>query len=107
MAKRLWAAVVAVMIVMMCGLSFAAKDAKDVKTAPAPAPVPAKASEPIKIGAIFAVTGPAANLAPRKKKPPGCLSTKSMRKAASRREALLIIKDSQGSPEKAVSLPNS
>lgn len=104
MAKRLWAAVVAVMIVMMCGLSFAAKDAKDAKAAPAPAPAPAKVSEPIKIGAIFAITGPAANLgAPEEKTAQMLVDEINARGGIKGEKLLLIIKDSQGSPEKAVS----
>ena len=59
MFKRL-AALAAAMLVMACGTLFA-KDAKE-------AAAPAKTPEPIKIGAIFAVTGPAAFLgAPEQK----------------------------------------
>ena len=102
MARRMWAAVVAIMIVMLCGLSFAAKDAKDAKAAPAPAP--AKVSEPIKIGAIFAVTGPAANLGAPEEKTARMLVDEINAKGGIKGEKLLlIIKDSQGSPEKAVS----
>ena len=104
MAKRLWAAIVVVMVVMLCGLSFAAKDAKEAKAAPAPAPAPAKVSEPIKIGAIFAVTGPAAFLgAPEEKTAQMLVDEINAKGGIKGQKLLLIIKDSQGSPEKAVS----
>ena len=104
MVKRLWAAVIAAMIVMLCGLSFAQKDSKDAKAAPAPVPAPAKAPEPIKIGAIFAVTGPAANLgAPEEKTAQMLVDEINAKGGIKGHKLLLIIKDSQASPEKAVS----
>jgi len=97
MAKRLWAAVVAAMIMALCGWSFAAKDEKV-------APAPIKVSEPIKIGAIFAVTGPAANLgAPEEKTARMLVDEINAKGGVKGQKLLLIIKDSQGSPEKAVS----
>ena len=97
MAKRLWAAVVAAMIMALCGWSFAAKDEKA-------APAPIKVSEPIKIGAIFAVTGPAANLgAPEEKTARMLVDEINAKGGVKGQKLLLIIKDSQGSPEKAVS----
>ena len=100
MAKRLWAAIVAAMIVALCSWSFAAKDEK----AALPAPAPTKVSEPIKIGAIFAVTGPAANLgAPEEKTARMLVDEINAKGGVKGQKLLLIIKDSQGSPEKAVS----
>jgi len=108
MAKRLWGGGRCRMIVMMCGLSSRPKNAKDVKTAPAPAPVPAKASEPIKIGAIFAVTGPAANLgAPEEKTARMLVDEINGERRHQGEKLLLIIKDSQGSPRRRFLLPNS
>jgi branched-chain amino acid transport system substrate-binding protein len=136
MFKRRLAAMTAVIVVLMFGLSFAAGDAKDAKAAPAPAPVkaaaapatapaptpakaaaapapapakaaapaPAKALEPIKIGAIFAVTGPASFLGAPEEKTANMLVDEINAKGGIKGQKLvLLIKDSQGSPEKAVS----
>jgi branched-chain amino acid transport system substrate-binding protein len=122
MTRRSWTAVVAATVLMMCSLSFAAKDAKPAKPAatptpapaaepakaapatPAPAATPAKAAEPIKIGAIFAVTGPAANLGAPEEKTAQMLVDEINAKGGIKGQKLtLIIKDSEGSKEKAVS----
>jgi branched-chain amino acid transport system substrate-binding protein len=107
MTRRMWAAVTAAMIVGMCGFSLYAKDAKADKTpvqAPAPAAAPAKASEPIKIGAIFAVTGPAAFLgSPEEKTANMLIEEINAKGGVNGQKLILIIKDSQGSAEKAVS----
>jgi branched-chain amino acid transport system substrate-binding protein len=108
MTRRSWAAVFAAAVLMMCSLSFAAKDAKPAKAAPAAAPAPAPAAapaaEPIKIGAIFAVTGPAAFLgAPEQKTAQMLVDEINAKGGVKGQKLVLIIKDSQGSPEKAVS----
>jgi branched-chain amino acid transport system substrate-binding protein len=121
MTRRICAAMAAAMIVGMCSLSFAADtkpakpapapaaaDVKAAKAAPAPAAVPAaapvKAAEPIKIGAIFAVTGPAAFLGAPEEKTAQMLVDEINAKGGIKGQKLtLIIKDSQGSAEKAVS----
>ena len=130
MFKRGVAAMTATIVVMMCSLSFAAGDVKDTKApTPAPAPAPvratvapaataapapakaatpagstAKAGEPIKIGAIFAVTGPAANLgAPEQKTAQMLVDEINAKGGVKGQKLVLLIKDSQGNPEKAVS----
>ena len=95
MFKRL-AALAAAMLVMACGTLFA-KDAKE-------AAAPAKTPEPIKIGAIFAVTGPAAFLgAPEQKTAQMLVDEINAAGGVKGQKLVLLIKDSQGSPEKAVS----
>jgi branched-chain amino acid transport system substrate-binding protein len=107
MTRRSWTAAIAATIMMMCSLSFAAKDAKPAKpapAAPAPAAAPAKAVEPIKIGAIFAITGPAAFLgAPEEKTAQMLVDDINAKGGIKGQKLVLIIKDSQGSPEKAIS----
>jgi branched-chain amino acid transport system substrate-binding protein len=119
MSKRNIAAMTAAIVVMMCGLSFAAGDTKDAKAAApaapakaavtpavaaAPAAAPVKAGEPIKIGAIFAVTGPASFLgAPEEKTARMLVDDINVKGGVKGQKLVLLIKDSQGSPEKAVS----
>jgi branched-chain amino acid transport system substrate-binding protein len=107
MTRRSWTAVVAATVLMMCSLSFAAKDVKPAKAAPAapaPAAEPAKAAEPIKIGAIFAITGPASFLGAPEEKTAQMLVDEINAKGGIKGQKLqLIIKDSQSKPENAVS----
>jgi branched-chain amino acid transport system substrate-binding protein len=120
MSKRCSAAMVAVFVVLMCGLTFAAGEAKDTKaaapapakaavapaavTTPAPSQVPAKPGDPIKIGAIFAVTGGAANLgAPEEKTARMLVDDINAKGGIKGQKLVLIIKDSQSKPENAVS----
>jgi branched-chain amino acid transport system substrate-binding protein len=120
MTKRFWTSL-AVTVLLSYGLSFAADtkpakpapapaatDVKAAKAAPAPAAAPAaapaKAAEPIKIGAIFAVTGPASFLgAPEEKTAQMLVDEINAKGGVKGQKLVLIIKDSQGSPEKAVS----
>lgn len=77
------------------------------KTTDAPA-TPAKsttAGEPIKIGAIFAVTGPAANLGePEAKTAEMCVEKLNSEGGINGRKIQLLMKDSGSTPDKAVSL---
>src|SRR5271157_781819 len=110
MTRRIWALCCAA--VMMSALNlFAAGGAKDAKASPAPAAAPApatapaaKAAEPIKIGAIFAVTGPAANLgAPEQKTAQMLVDEINAKGGVKGQKLVLVIKDSQSKPENAVS----
>lgn len=93
MAMRIKVALIAAMVVMMWSASFAG----DTKAA-------AGAAEPIKIGAIFAVTGPAASLgAPEEKTAQMLVEAINAKGGIKGHKVVLVIKDSQGSPEKAVS----
>jgi branched-chain amino acid transport system substrate-binding protein len=75
------------------------------KTAPATPAKPAASSEPIKIGAIFAVTGPAANLgAPEAKTADMLVERLNNAGGISGRKIQLISKDSGSLSDKAVSL---
>ncbi|HUI93942.1 MAG TPA: ABC transporter substrate-binding protein [Chitinivibrionales bacterium] len=111
MTRRSWIAAVAALVVVMCSFSFALekpadKSAKDTKASPAAAPAaaPAKAAEPIKIGAIFAITGPAANLgAPEEKTAQLVVDDINAKGGVKGQKLVLVIKDSQGKPENAVS----
>ncbi len=89
MSKQILAAIVIIMMVMMWGMSFAED---------------AKAAEPIKIGAIFAVTGPAAFLgAPEQKTVQMVVDEINAKGGINGQKLEIIIKDSKASPEKAVS----
>ena len=123
MSKRGIAAMIAAIAITMCGSSFAAGDAKDTKAAspasqtstkaagvaPAAAAAPAvqapaKAGEPIKIGAIFAITGGASFLgAPEQKTAQMLVDDINAKGGIKGQKLVLLIKDSQGNPEKAVS----
>ncbi|HEX7510458.1 MAG TPA: ABC transporter substrate-binding protein [Chitinivibrionales bacterium] len=93
MLKQWTMAVVAAAAIMTCGASFAKEAA-----------APAKVQEPIKIGAIFAVTGPASFLgAPEEKTAQMLVEKINASGGIKGRKLALLIKDSQGSPEKAVS----
>jgi len=64
----------------------------------------AKVVEPIKIGAIFSVTGPASNLgAPEYKTAQMLVDEINAAGGILGRQVVLILKDSQGDPEKAIS----
>jgi branched-chain amino acid transport system substrate-binding protein len=82
-----------------------ATDAPSGKTAPA---TPAKSvaqGEPIKIGAIFAVTGGAANLgAPEAKTAEMCVERLNNAGGINGRKIQLLVKDSGSTPDKAISL---
>jgi branched-chain amino acid transport system substrate-binding protein len=102
MVTRRSAAMIAAIVVALCGLSFAAGEAAVAK-APAPSAA-AKTSDPIKIGAIFAVTGPAANLgAPEQKTAQMLVDDINAKGGIKGQKLVLIIKDSQSKPENAVS----
>jgi len=89
MSKQILAAIVIIMMVMMWGMPFAGD---------------AKAAEPIKIGAILAVTGPAAFLgAPEQKTIEMLVDEINANGGINGQQLELIIKDSKASPEKAVS----
>jgi len=89
MRKRILVVIVVAMMVVMWGMSFAQN---------------AKGAEPIKIGAIFAVTGPAAFLgAPEQKTAQMLVDEINAQGGIKGQKLVLIVKDSQGSPEKAVS----
>jgi branched-chain amino acid transport system substrate-binding protein len=106
MSKRMWAVIVALCAVVLWSFSVFAKDAKEAAPAPAKeAPKEAvKTAEPIKIGAIFAVTGPAAFLgAPEQKTAQMLVDDINGKGGIKGQKLVLLIKDSQGSPEKAVS----
>jgi branched-chain amino acid transport system substrate-binding protein len=65
---------------------------------------PAGAAEPIKIGAILAVTGPASNLgAPEARTLEMLVEQQNARGGVNGRPIQLLLKDSGGTPEKAVS----
>ncbi len=113
MTRRIGALCCAAFLVSALNLS-AAGGAKDTKASPAPAPTPAaspapvaapaKAAEPIKIGAIFAVTGPAANLgAPEERTAQMVVDEINAKGGIKGQKLVLVIKDSQGKPENAVS----
>ncbi len=103
MTRRLWALCSAVLIMGAYTFSFS-ENAKDAKSAPAPAAAGANAAEPIKIGAIFAVTGPASNLGSPEEKTARMLVDEINAKGGVKGHKLvLIIKDSQSKPENAVS----
>ncbi len=64
----------------------------------------AESSKPIKIGAIFSVTGPASNLgAPEEKTARMLVDKINASGGVNGRKLELVVKDSAGSPEKAVS----
>jgi branched-chain amino acid transport system substrate-binding protein len=66
---------------------------------------PAAETPPIKVGAIFAVTGPAANLgAPEARTAEMLVEKINQGGGINGRKIQLIVKDSAGSPEKAISL---
>ena len=89
MRKRMLAAMVVVMMVVIGGMSFVCN---------------VYAAEPLKIGAILAVTGPAAFLgAPEQKTAQMLVEAINAKGGVNGQKLALIIKDSQGSPEKAVS----
>ena len=89
MSKQILAAIVMIMMVMMGSMSFV----EDVK-----------AAEPIKVGAILAVTGPAAFLgAPEQKTLQMLVDEINAKGGINGQQVELIIKDSKASPEKAVS----
>jgi branched-chain amino acid transport system substrate-binding protein len=93
MKLRIWAALVSAMVVVMASMSFAAEAKKAAASA-----------EPIKIGAIFAVTGPAAFLgAPEEKTAQMLVEEINAKGGVNGHKLVLVIKDSQGNPEKAVS----
>jgi branched-chain amino acid transport system substrate-binding protein len=101
----MWALCCAAMIMSTWTLSSAA-EAKDAKAAPAPAPAaaPAKAADPIKIGALFAVTGPAANLgSPEAKTAQMLVDEINAKGGVKGHKLVLVIKDTQSKPENAVS----
>jgi branched-chain amino acid transport system substrate-binding protein len=92
MIRRSWIAAVAALVVMMCTLSFAAGEK------------PAKDAKPIKIGAIFAVTGPASFLgAPEQKTAQMVVDEINAKGGIKGQKLVLVIKDSQSKPENAVS----
>jgi branched-chain amino acid transport system substrate-binding protein len=101
----MWAACIAALIATACSLSLAAKDDKAAPTpSPAPAGAPTKTAEPIKIGALFAVTGPAANLGSPEEKTARMLVDDINSKGGIKGHKLaLVIKDTQSKPENAVS----
>jgi branched-chain amino acid transport system substrate-binding protein len=75
---------------------------KTATTVPATAPAQ---GEPIKIGAIFAITGPAANLGePEAKTAEMCVERLNAAGGISGHKVQLIVKDSGSTPDKAVSL---
>ncbi len=89
MSKRLVVAVASACLLAMRSLSFCAD---------------AKATEPLKIGAIFAITGPASFLgAPEDKTARMVVDDINAKGGIKGQKLVLVIKDSQGSPEKAVS----
>jgi len=89
MSKQILTAIVIVMMVMMWGMPFVEK---------------AHAAEPIKVGAILAVTGPAAFLgAPEEKTLQMLVDEINANGGINGHMLELIVKDSQASPEKAVS----
>jgi branched-chain amino acid transport system substrate-binding protein len=101
----MWALCCAAMILSTWTLS-SASEAKDAKTAPAPAPAaaPAKPADPIKIGALFAVTGPAANLgSPEAKTAQMLVDEINAKGGVKGHKLVLVIKDTQSKPENAVS----
>ncbi len=105
MTRRTWAACIAALIAMTCSVSLAAKDDKAASTpSPAPSGAPTKTAEPIKIGALFAVTGPAANLGSPEEKTARMLVDEINAKGGVKGHKLvLVIKDTQSKPENAVS----
>jgi branched-chain amino acid transport system substrate-binding protein len=105
MSKRMWAAIVALLAVVAWSVSIFAADAAKQPAPAKEAPKEAvKTAEPIKIGAIFAVTGPAAFLgAPEQKTAQMLVDDINAKGGIKGQKLVLLIKDSQGSPEKAVS----
>jgi branched-chain amino acid transport system substrate-binding protein len=88
MRTRILVGIVVAMMVVMGGMSFV-RDAQGTE---------------IKIGAIFAVTGPAAFLgAPEQKTAQMLVDEINAKGGLNGQKLVLIVKDSQGSPEKAVS----
>jgi len=68
------------------------------------APLAAGAAEPLKVGAILAVTGPASNLgAPEARTLSMLVEAQNARGGVAGRPIQLLLRDSGGSPEKAVS----
>jgi len=68
------------------------------------APSAARAAEPIKVGAILAVTGPASNLgAPEARTLEMLVEAQNAKGGVGGRAIQLVLKDSGGNPEKAVS----
>jgi branched-chain amino acid transport system substrate-binding protein len=85
----------------------AAKTAAPAKAEPAakPADATSKAAEPIKIGAIFAVTGGASNLGtPEQKTAEMVVETINTKGGVKGHKIVLLIKDSGSDPQKALSL---
>jgi branched-chain amino acid transport system substrate-binding protein len=75
------------------------------KTVPANPAKSAAQGEPIKIGAIFAITGPAANLgAPEAKTAEMCVESLNNAGGINGRKIQLLAKDSGSAPDKAISL---
>jgi branched-chain amino acid transport system substrate-binding protein len=92
MAKRI--AVASILSVLILGLAWGAA-----------APATRTAAQPIKIGAIFAVTGPAANLgSPEANTAKMFVDKVNAAGGVSGHKIELLVKDSGGSPEKAISL---
>jgi branched-chain amino acid transport system substrate-binding protein len=68
------------------------------------APLAARAAEPLKVGAILAVTGPASNLgAPEARTLELLVEQQNLQGGVNGRPIQLLLRDSAGSPEKAVS----
>ena len=118
MVRRM-AAIPAVLIVgLAVALAGCKKSADEVKTPEGPKATEAaktvetakaseasKAAAPIKIGAIFAVTGPASFLgAPEAKTAEMCVSKMNQAGGVNGQKIQLIVKDSGGKPENAISL---
>jgi len=80
------------------------KPAEPAATPAAPVPVAPVPAAPIKIGAIFSVTGPASNLgAPEARTAEMFVAELNAKGGLLGRQVELVLKDSGGSPEKAVS----
>lgn len=107
MAARLARILSVVLMGLGLGVSGCKESAEAPKKseAPASAQAPKPAEAPIKIGAIFAVTGPASFLgAPEEKTAKMFVDTINEAGGVAGRKIELIVKDSGASPEKAVSL---
>ena len=103
MVKRFLAVIISLVV---AGLVLGAPQADTkAKLSPKQKAAKGKQTAPIKIGAIFAVTGPAANLgAPEAKTAEMFVDKLNETGGVNGQKVQLIVKDSAGDPEKAVSL---
>jgi len=80
-------------------------EAPSGQTGPAAPAKPVAQSEPITIGGIFAITGPAANLgAPEAKTAEMCVESLNRAGGINGRKVQLLVRDSGSTPDKAISL---